>query len=242
MKLITTSWDDGYKGDFRIAELLQKYNLEGTFYIPAFNDEHEVMSEKEVVELSKKFEIGGHTMKHSTIDKVSEKLFDEEIKGCYTWLTDLIGEPPVSFCFPRGVYNPSAVDYTLKCGFGIIRTTELLNPWLDKKNPVVPTTLQVYKHSEYTYYKHLLKRFNFKSLLLYMKSNRTSDLEKNIAFYLNYIQIHGGCLHLWGHSWEIEEFKLWTDLENLFKLLSNIPGTDYVNNKGLLKYKTTNNN
>jgi peptidoglycan/xylan/chitin deacetylase (PgdA/CDA1 family) len=164
-------------------------------------------------------------------------LFADEIQGCYNWLTNLVGTPPVSFCFPRGIYNQAAVEYTLKCGFKIVRTTELLNPWFDKSNPLIPTTLQVYKHSELTYYKHLLKRFNLKSLLLYMKSNRSSDLHRNVEYYLNFIQNHGGCFHLWGHSWEIEELNLWTDLENLFKTISNIPGIDYVNNKELLKYK-----
>src|SRR4051794_21779274 len=31
---ITTSWDDGHPLDIRIAELLAKYDLPGTFYIP----------------------------------------------------------------------------------------------------------------------------------------------------------------------------------------------------------------
>ncbi|HWZ23458.1 MAG TPA: polysaccharide deacetylase family protein [Cytophagaceae bacterium] len=237
MKLITTSWDDGYKGDFRLAELLEKYNLKGTFYIPASNEEHEVMSEKEVIELSSRFEIGGHTMTHTRINNVSAKLFADEIQGCYNWLTNLVGEPPVSFCFPRGVYNKPAVEYTLRCGFKIIRTTELLNPWFDKNNSIIPTTLQVYNHSELTYCKHLFKRFKIKSLMLYLKSNRSSDLQRSLEYYLTYIQEHGGCFHLWGHSWEIEEFNLWIELENLFKIMSNISGIEYVNNKELLRYK-----
>ena len=54
----TTSWDDGYKSDVRIAELLKKYILTGTFYIPTcchLNDE-------QIISLSKNFEIGGHTI------------------------------------------------------------------------------------------------------------------------------------------------------------------------------------
>lgn len=239
MKVITTSWDDGHIKDFRVAELLEKYNLQGTFYIPASNHEHEVMSAKEVVALSDRFEIGGHTMKHQTINKVSDELFQAEIKGCYTWLKDLTGEPPVSFCFPRGIYNKYAVEYAYKTGFKLIRTTELLNPWLDPDSRMVPTTLQVYKHSDLTYIRHLVKRLNVKSLLLYLKSGRSSDLQKKLEYYLDYIQHHGGCFHLWGHSWEIEQFNLWSDLEQLFQYMSNISGIDYINNKGLLKYKNT---
>ena len=31
--LITTSWDDGNKLDIKVAELLDKYGMKGTFYI-----------------------------------------------------------------------------------------------------------------------------------------------------------------------------------------------------------------
>ena len=31
---ITTSWDDGHPLDLRVAELLAKYGLQGTFYVP----------------------------------------------------------------------------------------------------------------------------------------------------------------------------------------------------------------
>ena len=237
MKVITTSWDDGHMADFRLAELLEKYNLQGTFYIPASNNEHEVMDEKSVVELSNKFEIGGHTIHHTRINKASDDLFEKEIRGCYTWLNDLLGEVPLSFCFPGGVYNSAAVDYTFKTGFKIIRTTELLNPWFDNKNCIVPTTLQVYNHSAFTYYKHLLKRFKFRSLILFLKSSRSSDLNKVLEYYLNHMLQNGGCLHLWGHSWEIDQYKLWPQLESLFSMIANIGEVDYVTNKALLKYK-----
>ena len=237
MKLITTSWDDGNIADLRLAELLDKYNLAGTFYIPAANKEHSVMSEKDIVELSGGFEIGGHTINHVKVDKTSFRLFDAEIKGCYEWLTNLLGQPPISFCFPVGAYNKSAIDYTLSTGFKIIRTTELLNPWLDAYDPIVPTTLQVYPHSAFTYYKHLIKRLKYKSLKLYIKSNNTSDLIQLVDFYLNNPDLEEGCFHLWGHSWEIEENNLWSKLEEIFKILSNISGVSYVNNGDLRNFK-----
>lgn len=237
MKLVTTSWDDGHIKDFRLADLLDKYNLEGTFYIPSTNAEHEVMNETQLVDLSKRFEIGGHTMNHTRIKNNSKELFEHEIKGCYTWLSNLLGKSPNSFCFPGGVINNAAVEYTFETGFKIIRTTELLNPWFDKTAYVIPTTLQVYHHSPFTYYKHLSKRFKLNSLLLYLKSNRSKELRTNVEFYLDYIQQCGGCFHLWGHSWEIEKYNLWDELEELFKIISNIPEMTYVSNEGLLKYK-----
>jgi len=242
MKLITTSWDDGHVADFRIADLLEKYNLKGTFYIPAHNIEHKVMGEKDVLKLSERFEIGGHTINHTTINSESIELFKNEIEGCYLWLGNLTGKNPNSFCFPRGVFNQAAIDYTLQCGFKIIRTTELLNPSINTHSKVIPTTLQVYRHSEFTYMKHLMKRFKFRSLLLYLKSKPSADLKQITSYYLDYIEQNGGCFHLWGHSWEIEENDLWDELEQLFKLLSNVSGVEYVSNEDLLSYYPEQNN
>lgn len=235
MRLITTSWDDGHPYDFRLAELLKKYGIEGTFYIPKANDEREVMEESGVQELARHFEIGGHTINHRKINQRSEILFEKEIKGCFHWLEDLLGEKPISFCFPSGVYNQPAVQYTLQTGFKVIRTTELLNPGFGEPSAVVPTTLQVYRHSNVTYLKHLLKRFKFRSIGLFFQSGLNADLFHLIEFYLEYILKNGGCFHLWGHSWEIDDHDLWEGLERILKLISGIPEFDYVVNRDLTK-------
>lgn len=234
MNLITTSWDDGYPADHRLAELLQKYNIQGTFYIPKSNAEYEVMNEKKILEIAQHFEVGGHTINHVKINKTSELFFGKEIMGCFQWLENLLEKKPVSFCFPCGVYNKPAIAYTLNTGFKIIRTTELLNPHNGYAPGVIPTTIQVYKHSNFTYFKHLLKRLKFQSLGMYVRSGCNSNLLHLVEYYLKHISQHGGCFHLWGHSWEIEENNLWKDLEQIFKLISNHKNFNYIQNQDLL--------
>src|SRR5215831_17665643 len=109
MKLITTSWDDGHPLDFKLAELLDKYNLKGTFYIPRKNKEHEVVTEYEVQLLSKSFEIGGHTLSHLRLVNLTYQQQQSEIQGCYAWLNDILSAVPKSFCFPGGMHNKSAI-------------------------------------------------------------------------------------------------------------------------------------
>ena len=41
---LTISVDDGHPTDFKSAELLARYGLKATFYIPARNPEREVMT------------------------------------------------------------------------------------------------------------------------------------------------------------------------------------------------------
>jgi hypothetical protein len=67
-----------------------------------------------------------------------------------------------------------------------------------------------------------------------MQSGTTADIMKLADFYIRKIELNGeGCFHLWGHSWEIEEFGLWNKLEVLLKHLSGNNNFSYVPNKAL---------
>lgn len=239
MKIITTSWDDGHVLDFRLAELLNKYNLPGTFYIPKHNAEHEVMLPEQVVELAKEFEVGGHTISHIRLHSKDETILQNEIKGCYQWLSDLLGEAPQSFCFPGGVYHQKAADVVFQTGFTMARTTELLSTQLFNKNKLTPTTLQMFEHSAVTYAKHLIKRARWANLMQWLGGSSLQKLEGLTESYLSRVEKNGGCFHLWGHSWEIEEFGLWAKLEELFRIISGRTDFVYIPNNGLTHHHQT---
>ena len=231
MKLITTSWDDGHPLDFRLAELLQKYRLPGTFYIPKYNAEHEVMSAQHIAELAKNFEIGGHTIHHTRLHTTDEQSLKNEIEGCRHWLSDLLGDAPQSFCFPGGVFHRKAIEVVRSSGFSVARTTELLSIETSTPDGLLPTTLQMYEHSAFTYTKHLAKRRRWTHLLQWLRSYSLYKLPLLAESYLNGIEKNGGCFHLWGHSWEIEEFDLWAKLEELFRIISDRDDFTYVTNR-----------
>ena len=231
IKQITTSWDDGHPLDFRIADLLEKYNLKGTFYIPRTNTQNIVMAEDEILSLSRRFEIGGHTLNHVDLRQCTSAQLRDEIKGCYDWLADLTGRSPSSFCPPFGKYTKEALEVIDQSGFKTVRTTVLLSP--HNTLPVTDTTMQVYNHSAYTYTKHLLIRNKWSDLRLWLGSGATVDAFKLANYYLDYIEKYGGCFHLWGHSWEIEKFGLWNQLEALFSILAERKQFSYVENKDI---------
>lgn len=236
-KIITTSWDDGHPLDFRIAELLDKYDLKGTFYIPKNNPQNTVMSENDVALLHHKFEIGGHTLNHVNLKKLDNSNLVHEINGSCYWLNEVTGVKPISFCPPFGAYNAASLKIIYLAGFKVIRTTQLLSP--DLLLPVNYTTLQLFNHSSYTYAKHLLIRGRVTDFKLWLYSGATSDMLNLIDYYLNYIDMNGGCFHLWGHSWEIEKFNLWKQLEIVFKHLSNRSDYNYMENGQLSNYIQT---
>jgi peptidoglycan/xylan/chitin deacetylase (PgdA/CDA1 family) len=231
MRYITTSWDDGHPADLRLSDLLAKYGLKGTFYIPRSNSEHPVMGEKEIVDLSRNFEIGGHTLHHRNLEHLPFPEAIAEIRGCYDWLKELLQEEPVSFCPPFGAYGEQSIKAIYQAGFRTIRTTELLSTKVAAG--LMHTTLQAYPHSGFTYFRHLLLRRRLSRLEDWRRSGCSSDLFHLLDHYLEDIQIYGGCFHLWGHSWEIEENNLWGKVEQVFQRISGLPGFTYVENKDL---------
>ncbi len=238
MKIITTSWDDGHVLDFRLAELLNKHNLPGTFYIPKHNTEHEVMLPEQVAELAQSFEIGGHTINHIRLYSKDEKVLKNEIEGCHKWLSDLLGYAPQSFCFPGGVFHQQAADAVFKTGFTIARTTELLSIQSFNENNLTPTTLQMFEHNAFTYARHLVKRRRWANLMQWLGNHSLHKLGALTESYLNRVEKNGGCFQLWGHSWEIEEFGLWEKLEELFRTISGRTDFKYISNSELINHTT----
>ncbi|HEX4373431.1 MAG TPA: polysaccharide deacetylase family protein [Puia sp.] len=232
MKFITTSWDDGAPYDMRLAELLTKYNLRGTFYIPKTNQEHEVMNENDILQLSKHFEIGGHTLNHKNLKTSTEEIICKEVYGSFNWIKDLTNTAPSSFCLPFGEYSKKSLEIIYNAGYHFIRTTELLS--VEKNIFPFATTMQVYEHNRFVYLKHLLKRKRINNLMFWMKNGCKKKLPGLLEIYLKNIDDHGGCFHLWGHSWEIEEFKLWDSLELILQKISGLSDFRYVNNKELV--------
>src|SRR5207244_6002623 len=89
---ITTSWDDGHPLDFRVAALLAKYGLRGTFYVP-MTAPTRTMTAAQVRELSGTFEIGAHTVHHVDLSRVAQQQAKQEIIDSKAWIEDTTSQP-----------------------------------------------------------------------------------------------------------------------------------------------------
>lgn len=238
MKIITTSWDDGAVEDFKLAEILNKYNLEATFYIPQKNSERPVISVEQIRDLASVFEIGGHSLNHVFLTTVSSATQWDEIDGCYNWLREIIGFSPVSFCAPKGLYTSEILQMVKKAGFKLLRTTHLLNIKGISNNSILPllhTTLQMYEHPAVTYWKHLIKRRKIATLISWLMMHSETELLHLTEKKLHLIRKNqAGVFHLWGHSWEIEEYNLWNKLEAVCNLLSKQNDFVYMKNNQII--------
>jgi peptidoglycan-N-acetylglucosamine deacetylase len=228
--VVTTSWDDGHPQDLRLAELLHKKGLSGTFYVPLHHEGHRVMLDSEMkVIRSAGFEIGGHTVSHATLTSLDVKEIAEEVRGCKSHLENILGERIDSFCYPRGRYDSRVKKELVAAGYLGARTTRMLYTDSSFERFAMPTSVQAYPHRTVTYLKNLLRARNagglFNLMFEFGCPGKWFELGRKL---FDWTVAYGGVWHLYGHSWEIDELGLWNELSDLL---------DYVGGRELVSYE-----
>lgn len=195
---ILVSCDDGNKLDLKLAELLKKYDIAGLFFIPNYCD-HMSLIDIDIMDLSRDFEIGGHTKTHpEDMKTLSLEQQIEEIVYNKVWLEAIIQKTLNWFCYPSGRYNEDTIKALKIVGFQKARTTYL---GAKDDNPLrTHPDIHIYPNREeyagFTW-------FNYAKLLFDKKKEDGADT-----------------FHIFCHSWEIEKFNLWEETEELFKYIS----------------------
>lgn len=228
--VVTTSWDDGHKLDLRVSELMEKYNIKGTFYISPLD--REIMPEKrltktELIELSKKFEIGAHTMTHPIITKADDSLVKKEILDSKEYLESVLNKKVDGFCYPGGYFDTRHKEVIKDLGFRFARTVSRFSKDIGNDVFEIPTTVHAYRHWSDAY--SILKEVG---LVRFLKSYYNWDELAIILF--DKTMKEGGVYHLWGHSWEIDNNKDWKRLERVFKYISGRENVNYITNSNLV--------
>ncbi len=229
--MITTSWDDGHLADLRLADLLETYQVPATFYIPQFDR----LADKPVLQpaqlrglADRGFEIGAHTIHHTVLTTVADDVALREITDSRHYIADAIGLDCTAFCAPQGKFNAGHVEMIRDAGFASLRTVEMWSTDYPRPRPrktlsqdgvggfvEMPTTLQAHPQTHTSIARNLLKRRAFPNARLYLKHGRAAanDWPTQAAALLNHVLTHGGVLHLWGHSWELDAYNQWNNLE-----------------------------
>jgi peptidoglycan/xylan/chitin deacetylase (PgdA/CDA1 family) len=229
-RYITVSVDDGYPADSRAADLLNKYGLQATFYIPARNPEHPVMAAGQIRELSRGFEIGGHTYNHAALKSLSTENAWEEIYDGKRWLEDLLGEPVVSFCYPQGKFNRKTPVLVKQAGFLGGRTC-LFNLHTFPRDPFLwGLSTHACGHSKFIQTRHALLERNFAGVRnFFLDYKGATDWPTHFFRGLDYVEKHGGIAHLYFHSWEIEDLGDWERLESALQAATQRHFTSVTN-------------
>jgi peptidoglycan/xylan/chitin deacetylase (PgdA/CDA1 family) len=233
---VTISVDDGHPTDLRTADLLDKYGLAATFYIPGRNPERPVMRTAEIREISTRFEIGGHTMNHVTLNVLPRAKAWSEISEGKTWLEDVLGRRVISFCYPRGKFNARIAALAKEAGFMGARTCLLnLNDF-----PQAPFFWGVSTHassySKFIQVRHAMLEQNFIGVRNFFNTYKGSTAwQQHFLYALDYVEAHGGIAHLYLHSWEIAEAGEWEKLEFIFESICKRHSLRRVSNGALFE-------
>jgi peptidoglycan/xylan/chitin deacetylase (PgdA/CDA1 family) len=217
---ILTSWDDGHPLDLKLAGLLDKYKIEGIFYIPKNNPEGPVISPSQIRQLAKKFEIGAHTINHVDLTQVNFKTAKKEIEESKKWLENLLGKPIKKFCYPKGKYNQQILALVKNAGFSYARTTKQFEIHPQLFPPLEqPTTIRIGEWEKSYLKRFLVEKYflNLKLARYFLKRKKWPELARE---FFNQAKTGKDVFHLWGHSWEIESEKNWKNLENLLKIIT----------------------
>jgi hypothetical protein len=219
---ITTSWDDGHPLDLRVAELLTKNGLGGTFYVPR-TAEHGTMAVAQIRELSAAFELGAHTLHHVVLTGATEQKAWQEIAGSKSWLEDSAGSPCLLFCPPKGRYSGRHLEMIRGAGYLGLRSGELISLDFPRRQAgllLMPTTLQAFPHCVTSFARNAIKRAAFGNLWRFVVYGRSTEWPTLAQSLLLHALERGGVFHLWGHSWELQETGQWQRLEEILRFMS----------------------
>ncbi|WP_158590505.1 polysaccharide deacetylase family protein [Noviherbaspirillum cavernae] len=216
--LFSCSIDDGHPSDLKMAELLSKHGLNGTFFVPINNSEGpDVMSRAQIRDIGRRFEIGSHTHDHRRLMQMESRDAHYQIIEGKKRLEDLLGHEVEGFCYPGGKYGQRDVALVKACGFSYART--VTNLCFDSgSNPFeMPTTVQFYPHRRAVYLRnyasagHWLKRRAGLGVAL-----RHGYWLKRIYAMFEHARRHETTFHLWAHSRDLDLHDAWHELDRFF--------------------------
>ncbi len=239
-RFITISVDDGHVTDLKAAELLNKYGLDATFYVPVHNPERPVMPAAQIRELAVRFEIGAHTLNHVPLTSVSQaRAWTEIVEGKH-WLENTVGKAVLAFCYPRGKFNTTTALLVKKAGFVGARTC-FFNLHDFPRDPFrwgVSTHAHV--HSKALQVRHALLEGNFRGMWNFFRYyNGETDWKQQFFNGLEQVAENGGIAHLYLHSWEIEQGREWDNLESVFAAIAQRRCFKPITNGGLFNLWNT---
>lgn len=216
--VFTCSIDDGHPSDMKMAELLDKNGLNGTFFIPIKNREAQpVMSPAQMRDLAGRFEVGSHTYDHCFLSSVGLTESHFQVTEGKRQLEQILGKNVAGFCYPGGKFRQADAAIVQSCGFRYARTT--VNLCFDPgDNPFeMPTTVQFYPHQRSVYLRNFARYGNWsrRGNGLHLALRHESWLDRLYALF-DYAALHDRSFHVWCHSRDIDELDAWHHVDHFF--------------------------
>ena len=227
-KALVLSYDDGTIHDRRLVQLMNKYQLIGTFHLNSnklntvtpFN----YLNKTEIKSLYKGHEVSVHTANHPNLPDISKNEVVNEIVEDRIELERLMGYSVRGMSYPFGNTNDLVVETISELGIEYART--------------VSDTYQFNIPSDFLRWHPTIHQF----AKAYWETNQPEKDSKELdAFYKvisEFLATHElAVLDIWGHSWEMgNNDDKWNETEKFFALLSKHSTVYYTKQIDLVDY------
>lgn len=120
--VVSLTFDDAFAGQYKAAEILSRYGIEGTFFTPSGSiGRNGYLSLDQLGAIAANgHEIGGHSVDHADLTQVSEEEAMRQVcldrKNLTEW-----GFTVTSFAYPYAAVSPEISRVTEECGYNSAR-------------------------------------------------------------------------------------------------------------------------
>ena len=225
-KIITFSFDDGIEDDFKLVEILNKYNLKATFNLNSakltgastwvYNNVKTVkqINYFQIKNVYEGQEIASHCYSHQFMEKLDSKTLNNEILLDQKLLSYLFECEVKGFAYPYGTYSTEVIDALRDSGIKYARTIKSTYSFNPPENVL-----------------------EFNPTCHFQDSKLNELAESFLNINTDTIQI----FYVWGHSYELvtpddwnyfEEFCKKVSGKSDIKYLTNIEAIDFINATG----------
>lgn len=215
---IVFSWDDGAPQDEKVFELHNKYKIPGMFFVPTSNREGiDVISPKMIRAAESKYvHFGCHTHNHTYLTDIPVGEVENEVLENKKYLEEILGHEIDHFCLPGGKYNRDILEIVSKY-FRTIRSADTMNFHRNIDGLISPT-FHFFPRGKISLLGNSCRHKSYRQLFK-MLGIISSDYFFIIKSLVKWSKGTDDDVIIWGHSWEIDKFGLWGELDSFMKFI-----------------------
>lgn len=218
-KAVTLSYDDGNAADKRLAEIMVKYGIAGTFNVGTLPEESGTgkLSKSEACEIYSQqgIEVAVHGARHLTWTEVEPAVAARDVMANREDLEKTFGKIVNGCAYPNGAYNDTVVDILRNSGIKYARTVISTE---DFKLPTDWLRLPATCHHDNPRLFELVDKF--------------LAIENQPYFWRNKPRL----FYLWGHSYEFDRNNNWSVIEEFCKKIGGKDDIWYATNGEIYDY------
>jgi len=234
-KTVVTSWDDTSKTDIKLSQMLEKYNIDGTFFVVT-NQIGRSVSKEDISDLAQRFEVGSHSVTHLSLPGTSIEVLNRELCESKRELEEILDFETTSFCYPYGNYDNLVVQQVMNAGYRCARTFDPYH--FERQSDVFRINVGVWAEPHGFLYKRGVKN-TMNLLSVAARNDGFFQATGTLLRIRNWLQLSkklfdlfmesGSIFHLVGHAWRIENRNEWKELEEVLSYISDRKGIRYLN-------------